>query len=220
LGAGLLLAPLLAVLSAPGCAPQPFAPDEIDIVATRAAVGADFSELRTFSMPSYVVDLCEELEDIPPGGLGGQGGSGSVEDLENCVEPDHSLDELVLDLVREELTALGYEEVDAEAEPDIAIVIGLVAQLQLEVWESVPWCYAHELFPGCWQPTYDYPYRVPYGSLLMDFVLPEESDNALESVSTMVLAGVAIPEADDERMTTAIETAFEQATYLAEGGAQ
>ncbi len=45
------------------------------------------------------------------------------------------------------------------------------------------------------------------------------ADSELVSVFTTVLAGVAIPEADDERMTSAIQTAFEQAPYLADGGA-
>jgi hypothetical protein len=219
--AGAVGCALLAIFAAPACAPQPFAPEEIDVIATRQAEGADFGDLRTFSMPSYVVDLCEELTDIPPGGLGGAGGAGPLDDLETCEAPDHSLDDLVLEEVRAQLEALGYEEVEADADPDIAVLIGLVAQADLRVWDGVPWCYAHSLFPGCWQPTYEYQYRLPYGTLLMDFVLPAESqsDSELVSVFTTVLAGVAIPEADDERMISAIQTAFEQAPYLADGGA-
>lgn len=219
LAAGAVGCALAALFAAPACAPQPFSPEEIDVIATRRGEGADFEELRTFSMPPYVVDLCEELAEIPPGGLGGAGGAGPLDDLETCEAPDHSLDALVLDQVRAELEALGYEEVEADESPDIAVLIGLVAQADLRVWEGVPWCYAHPLFPGCWEPTYEYQYRLPYGTLLMDFVLPEESESDLTSVFTTVLAGVAIPEADDERMIAAIETAFEQAPYLADGGA-
>lgn len=214
---------LALALGAPGCAPQPFSPEEIDVIATRPAEDADFGELRTFSMPRNVIDLCEELTDIPPGGLGGaggEGGSGPLDDLETCTEPDHSLDDLILDTIAAELEALGYEEVASDADPDIAVLLGIVAQADLRVWETVPWCYAHDLFPGCWEPTYDYPYRLPLGTVLMDFALPAESENAIESAFTMVLAGVALPEAaDEDRMTTALETAFDQAPYLAEGGA-
>jgi len=169
-------------------------------------------------MPSEVVDLCDELAD-GLGGAGGQGGAGPVDDFDTCVAPDHSLDGLVLDLVAEQLEGLGYREVESSADPDIAVVIGLVAQLELRVWEGVPYCYAHDLFPDCWQPAYEYPYTLPQGSLLMDFVLPEASEDELVSAWTVVLAGVALPEmADEDRLTTAIETAFEQSPYLEEGG--
>lgn len=220
LGAGAIGCALAALFAAPACAPQPFSPEEIDVIATRAAEDADFTELRTFSMPARVIDLCEELSEIPPGGLGGAGGAGPLDDTDTCEEPDHSLDRLVLSRVRAELEALGYEEVAPDDDPDFAVLIGLVAQADLRVWGGVPWCYAHALFPGCWKPTYQYQYRLPYGSLLMDFVLPEKSKKNLSSVFTAVLAGVAIPDADDDRLTDAIETAFAQAPYLADGGAQ
>lgn len=209
---------LLASFAAPGCAPQPFAPEEIDVIATRPGQGTDFGNLLTFSMPTDVIDLCEELTDIPPGGLGGAGGAPDLEDFDTCDPPDHSLDAVVLDGIRAELEALGYQEVDSDQDPDIAVMIGLVAQGDLRVWETVPWCYAHDLFPGCWEPSYAYQYRLPFGTLLMDFVLPSESEDELVSAFTMVLAGVAIPEADEQRMTDAIATAFDQAPYLADGG--
>lgn len=222
LGVGVSALTLLAGLGAPACGPQPLQSEEVDVVATRLGEGADFGELVTFSLPTDVIDLCDELTDIPPGGIGGAGGLGggsSLDDYDTCVAPDHSLDGVILDTVARELEALGYQQVDSDADPDIAVLIGLVAQGELRVWEGVPWCYAHALFPGCWEPTYAYPYRLPFGTLLMDFGLPEASGDELASAWTAVLAGVGRPDADEDRLTTAIETAFAQSPYLADGGA-
>jgi hypothetical protein len=216
---------LLCALGAPACGPQPFAAAEIDVIATRLGAGSDFGGLVTFAMPRDVVDLCDELAEIPPGGVagaGGLGGGSSIDDYETCRPPDHSQDAAILEQVRFQLEALGYQEVESDADPDFAVVIGLVAQTELRVWEGVPWCDAHELFTGCWKPDYEYPYRVPLGALMVDFVLPEPSMDQREFVSTWtaVLAGLGLPDAaDEDRVTTAIATAFEQSPYLAEGGA-
>lgn len=213
---------LLGALCIAGCAPQPLADEEVDVVATRRSETADFEELRTFSMPKAVIDLCDELGEIQPGGLGGaggEGGAGSLDGLDSCTEPDHSLDDLALDTIANELEGLGYEEVDSDAHPDIAVLVGLVAQTELHLWEGVPWCYAHDLFRGCWDPGYEYPYNLKYGTLLMDFALPGQSEDELVSVWTTILSGVARPDADEDVMTAAIEQAFEQSPYLEDGGA-
>lgn len=204
-----------------GCGAKPLTRQEVDVIATRPGDGADFAALRTFSLPNRIVDLCYGLAIIPPSELGGSGNEGglpSAEDVEGCVEPDHSEDAFILERLAAELEGLGYEQAASDS-ADIVVLAGLVAQAEIQAWDGVPWCFADPLYSGCWAPTYSYQYRLQYGALLLDFVLPDQSESGdLESAWTAVLSGVAIPDADRDEIEEALSTAFEQSPYLADGG--
>lgn len=213
----------LATLS---CSREYLTTAETDVVVTFEAKGQDYSKYKTYSAPDQVTDLCEAASDEGDegsrGGLGGAGGRPSF-DSENCVEADHRLDDELLAALRRNMDALGYEEVDPEdEEPDVALFVGVVAQDNWYLATSPGYCDPYYYYYSCWYPTYSYPYNLPTNAYVIDMADMSESDQGkLASVWTAILKGLDESSADvsgKERINDAVDQAFTQSKYLAEGG--
>ena len=71
---------------------------------------SDYSQNKTFLMPTDVVDLCPgDEDDDGRAGIGGSGagGEGPALDPDRCKEADHSLDKEILSALRRNLVVRG-----------------------------------------------------------------------------------------------------------------
>lgn len=130
------LAPTLIGLASLGCYPLGFdSASELDTVLTWENPDADSTRFKTYAIPDSVVDLCsDDTSEFPPYGPGGAGTAGSSSrEFENCEEADHRYDDAIIETVRANMDALGFEEVPLEdgQSPDVIIMPGIVAS---RVW--------------------------------------------------------------------------------------
>ncbi len=214
---------LAAPLSLVGCSRKYLSVAEADIVVTFKGEQTDHSSLKTYLLPDQIVDLCE-TEGIDPGIGSGLGGAGGRSGGENCVEADHTFDEEVLSALRRNLDDLGYREItDPEVEtPDAVFLIGVVARNNWYM-ASGGYCYPYYYYYyGCWYPSYTYAYNLPTSAYLIDMADTAKSNPGnLVSAWTAVIQGlqeVSSEKSGPERVREAIDQAFEQSPYLAEGG--
>ncbi len=223
--------PLTFVLLEVGCAPQVVTVEETDVIATVIDPERDFGELRTYAVAGRVVELCHEASFIPASGPGGAGnaeteerqegmGGAQSSDSGDCLDVDHGHDDAILTALDGQMNELGYERVDAtEQTPDVILVAGIVAQDALYLWRNFLWCGAHFLYQGCWAPTYEHPFRLTEGTVMVDMIVTAESAGGeLTSAWTGVLSGLLSRSPDSEEIGSAMAQAFEQSPRLAEGG--
>lgn len=185
---------------------------DYDLVATFYAPGARFDSLMTYAMPDTVMHLRD------PGDTTG-------------TDLTAEFDDLVLELVRSNLDALGYTEATEPGSepPDVFVVVWATTAEWLsssseDWWDLWRW-YPH--WPGTWGPgvRISYPWPVEYfyraGSLFIDMVYQGEVDQGedpyIQVLWTASINGIMADESPGarDRLTAGIEQAFDQSPYLA-----
>ncbi len=195
-----------------GCGDRSLTVEETDVVVTFEDEDRDYAELRTFVVPDTILDLCEAAM----GGAGGQ-------DVD-CNESDHSLDDVVLRELRDHMTDLGYREVDPDDEtPDVVFFVGSVLRDNWHLAVAPGYCYddIYWWYYGCWYPGYSYAYNLPTHTVLIEMAALDEDRQELSSAWTAVLSGLyraSVNKSGAERVREAMERAFDQSSYLSEGG--
>jgi hypothetical protein len=123
---GLLLLCFLAqVAFGTACHPgEPNGPAQLDVVATAHDDTVNFAGIGTFVMPDSVVEI------VPP------------ESVATALPFDHTYDQLILDGVAAQMSALGYTRLpsfDPNNPPDVAVLIKGVAVRNTDIYVSYPW---------------------------------------------------------------------------------
>ncbi len=182
------------------------------VVATYYDPDADFASRATYAMPDTIIYF-------------------RGPDDTSSAEPPGGRDDLILDLIRTNLAALGYaEERDpGSSEPDVfvAVSVGLVDWLSTSTadwWDRWGW-YPH--WPISWGPAWGIRYPFPVecfyqaGSIFIDMVDEGEIEEGEEPYIWIVWTGtingiMADTSADaEERLIESINQAFIQSSYLA-----
>lgn len=202
---------------------------ETDVTVTIGGKDGDvYSGYKTYLLPDSVVDLCEAAQDGDDADIGevigGAGGGPSI-DPDECQETNHDLDDVILSALRKNMDALGYREIDdpTQEEPDLAFFAGTIAHDNWYLATSPGYCYPSYYYYNCWYPSYSYAYNLPTQAILIDLADTAKSENGdLHSVWTVILQGldqVSSEQTGTQRINNAVNQAFKQSPYLAEGGA-
>lgn len=227
-----------AVMSA--CSFESLNPSETDAVITFRDPARDYAKIRTYALGQKVSDLCQLKSDEESSGpffqAGGAGGtSGHSEfDSGNCVEVDHKKDALILETIEANMENLGFRRIEdpSAEEPDVVLFVGIMAR-EDRLLSTTAWCDPFAGFTGCWIPFDGPAYGLRDGSLLVEMVDVERSEDGLYTAAwTFVAQGLLSrfnpprePEdsgglVSPERVERLINLGFEQSPYLAEGGAE
>lgn len=209
---------LTVVMPLLGCSEGGLQYTDTDVVVTVRDPGRSYHQYGTFAVPDEVIDLCEG----GAGGAGGEGGAAGAQgtgDEGNCLPVTHKYDEEILAAIRRNMAALGFEQVEADADPDVMVLPGIVAQ---NSWfPYYPYCdYWYDYCFGYgWGPV-AVSYRI--GTLLMYMVATNEVDEErgiapviwVGAVTGLVSGSVSL---DKRRIDVNIDQAFQQSRYLGEG---
>ena len=211
---GLLLLRFLALIAfATACHPgEPNGPAQLDVVATAHDDTVNFAGIGTFVMPDSVVAI------VPP------------ESVATSLPFDHTYDQLILDGVAAQLTALGYTRLpsfDPNNPPDVAVLIRGVAVRNTDIYVSYPWWgyWGWYGWPCCYGPGWGVGYPVvsasqyDVGTIAVDMWDLRRSDpvaETLPAIWTAVMRGLLGGSATDApfRIDQAIDRAFAQSPYL------
>ncbi len=216
----------VSALAVFACSPEYLTTAETDVVVTFGGQDRDYSNYKTYLAPDTVTDLCNAISDDgaegKAGGLGGAGGRPSI-DPDSCKKANHSLDKELLSALRKNMDALGYREVDPDKEaPDVALFVGVVAQDNWYLASSPGYCDLYDYYYNCWYPSYTYAYNLPTSTYLIDMAdMSESTKGDLMSVWTAVLQGLdqeSSEKSGKQRVNEAVDQAFTQSQYLADGG--
>ena len=208
-GAGVLMALALAA-----CEPDSGfnTVRDYDLVATFYATDARFDPPATYAMPDTVMHFHE------PGDTSG-------------MDLSREFDDLILELVRSNLDALGYTEETEPASnpPDVFVVVWAtttdwLSNSSQDWWNLWRW-YPH--WPEAWGPGVEisYPWPVEYfyraGSLFIEMVdegeIDEGGDPYVQVLWNASINGIMADTSTSaqDRLTAGIEQAFDQSPYLA-----
>lgn len=216
---------LLSALAMLSCSNDYLTTAEADVVVTFGGQDRDYSGYKTYAVPDKVTDLCSAANESGEKGAAGLGGAGGRPgfDADNCTDADHRLDDDLLAALRENMDALGYQEVDPEdEEPDVAFFVGVVAQDNWYLATSPGYCDVYYYYYSCWYPSYTYAYNLPTNTYLIDMAdMSASADGDLDSVWTAILRGLyeaSSEKTGKERIEDAVAQAFSQSKYLADGG--
>ncbi len=194
-----------------GCYPsEDLTVSELDIVVTIPDQSEDYGRFQTFAVPDSVVRVGQDESDEGPG----------------------PFDDLMLDLVRSNLTALGYvEEENPETfPPDLVVLVELLVVDNIVVGPAYPiwpgWGWWGGWYPGWgfgpgwggyypWVPVGQY----TTGTVILDMIDPAQADDMDETVpiiwSAFINGLVTGSDAEVEtRIVTNINQAFDQSPYL------
>lgn len=227
-----LIGSLIAgALLAYACGAEPLYREERDVIVTVQAEGSDFSGYETYYLPDSIVELCLQPQGGTPTSeaIGGAAGGTAIDPV-NCIKVDHGSDAALLDLIEERFDDLGYARVTDPESADVAILVGLVSRVSWNL--GLPFCYPNYYYGGCVDPVVPDDFVFPAQTLLIQMIDVEASSHPeLAPVWTVALnqnqlidseLGTSMgggPSGTRQRiMLNALEQAFEQSPYLAEGG--
>lgn len=183
--------------------------DEVDIVYTNYDNSYDFGTVKTFSLPDKVVEI-------------------TGESIDNGTEPEYVdpvYATVILDNLRKNLTALGWQEVNKSNTPDVIILPSVTTTTNIYFYYD--WWYWNWYYPGWgpgwgwYYPGYYYPaYATGYrsGSLFVqmtDTKVSRLNGNVPVRWSAIVnglLEGGT--ESINDRLQKTIDQAFIQSPYL------
>ncbi|MFZ9003609.1 MAG: DUF4136 domain-containing protein [Robiginitalea sp.] len=169
-------APAALFLLLLGCYPeQPEYVEEYDVVYTNYSPDFNFSDSYTFSLPEGVLLLDDDRgPDDPPEFI------------------DDTFGDVILDNIRQNLTAEGWTEVDEEADPDLVILPSAFETQFLYFYDPGYWCWYYPCW-GWWYPGYAPGYVSGYktGTVLIQITDPNGVQNEeVPVVWTGVLNGL------------------------------
>jgi hypothetical protein len=169
--------------------------ENFDLVYTNYEEEFDFSSQRTYVMPDKIVKITGNLED--------------GEEPKFIKEPYNSQ---VLSQIESNMTAKGWTKIEDPKNADIAILPA--------VWTNTTVTYYYDYW--CWYDSYycDWGYYYPYGTsyttgtLVMSMVTYGDSLIDPYIVWTGLANGLLSGYYDVDRVTQAVDQAFEQSPYL------
>jgi len=212
---------VLAAAMAVSCYIETLTVAETDLVVTIQDPDADYSSFRTYALTDTITDLCSvDGSDLGFGGLGGFPDAGDPEDR-NCDPLPVRFDDVILEAIEANMDARGYQRVELDEEPDVAITVGTVVRND---WYYVPgyiWCDPYYYY-YCWYPTTGYVYEFSVGSVLINMI---DGNSVEDDVSSVWFAGLrglyeqSSERTGAERIEEMVDRAFSQSPYL-EGGEQ
>ncbi len=198
----LLLVMGLFVLTLAGCYNDyGLSTSEYDVVATYYKEDLNYSSFKTYFMPDTIIHIVEEGEEDELG---------------------RSNDQLILSLVEENMTNLGYRRITVSG-ADLGIILAATSSTNLQVYYNYSW-------GGYWgYPGYGY-YYPPYwggptvegyrtGTVFINMADPNEYDENQKLLATVWL-GVINGLLEDtksnirDRLTRDINQAYTQSPYL------
>jgi hypothetical protein len=198
------------------CYPDgPTSVTELDVVSTFYDQERDFGVQRTYAMPDSVHHARDE------------------ENPDNNVELSREFDDFILERVEANMSALGYQRISIDQQPDSADVAILVTALGVRSFVISPgyppyWGWWPDWgWGGGWGDWY-YPWVPPRvssyttGTLFIDMAVPD-STNVTEDDLIIVWEAVANglvgtgTQTTRERLRTGIDQAFAQSPYLGVG---
>lgn len=182
--------------------------DELDVIYTNHAEQYDFASKKTFALPDKVIKITgEDNKDEEP----------------EFVDPIYG--NTIISALRDNMTFIGYKEVDAESNPDLIL---LPAAFQTDqVYFYYDWYYWNWFYPGWgsgwgwYYPGYYPPQvtRIRTGTVMIQMTVPGEQDatDKIPVIWTGVVNGLleGSTSSINARINTTIEQAFIQSPYLA-----
>lgn len=210
---------VLGAAMAVSCYVETLTIEETDLVITVRDPEADYSSLRTYALTDTITDLCEvDGSDLGLGGLGGlPDGPG-----DDCDPLPTRFDDVILEAIEANMESRGYQRVEVDESPDVAIVVGAVVR---DDWYYVPgyvWCDPYYYY-YCWYPSTGYVYEFSTGSILINMIDGNSDPEDVDSVWFAGLRGLyeqSSVATGAERIEEMVDRAFSQSPYLAEGGNQ
>ena len=153
-------------------------------------------------------------------------------DVVDCEEVTHAYDQQILEAIRRNMDALGYEELERSSSdpPDVLLEVGSIAANNWVAYTTYPWW---GYYYGWWGGYYGwylyYPYypattvvNYPTGTIFMQLVSVKDADPVNERLPvawTGVVRGIT--DYSDvnpvTRINTLIDQAFTQSPYLKVG---
>lgn len=204
------LAPLAAVFLVvfASCYPNgPQSVEDYDAIVTAVDPDADFSKLLTFTLADTVVSITNP----------DQGGK----------EHDRSYDPDILEQVRTNMVARGFQEMpnaDENNPPDIVVLVGVATWKNYDAYSSYPiyggwgWWGGYGYYAPWYGSTVVYSYRV---GTLMVFMIDGKNLDVANEIVRLLWAGAANGLIDGGRtksdVLAAIDQMFTQSPYLEAG---
>ena len=192
---------------------------DYDVVVTVYDKDYDFGAVKTYAMPDTILHLLTDS-------------TASDED-----EISREYDELILTTIASNMQQLGYQRIteidpnDPSREPDVVVLVGVT----VTDWNGYSWYpgwwWGWGYWPGWgwWAPGYPgygpgypgavVPYSYSTGTIIIDMMEPDDSDNSAKRIpvvwgaATNGLLGGSQP-SGASRITGSIDQAFNQSTYL------
>ncbi|CAD5265561.1 MULTISPECIES: DUF4136 domain-containing protein [unclassified Imperialibacter] len=207
------LVAMFAFIAMQGCYPDgPDYVDELDIVYTNYDASFDFGSVNTYSLPDEVVE-------VNSSDFSSRNGS----DTPEFVDEEYST--LILDVIRENMTNLGWTEVDKEDSPDMIILPSVSKTTYLYYyydWYYWNWWYPGGYvgrgwyYPGYYLPAYRSGFRSGILFIQMTDAKNSSVDNGVPVPWSVVINGLlqGSPSYFSSRLHKAIDQAFEQSPYL------
>lgn len=206
-----------AVLLLFGCGLEPADNSEdLDVVVTAPAQGADFRQVTTYALPTEVPLIKQSDVEAEP-----------VE-----AKLDATLQAAILDTVNQNMSRLGYRRVEnpEQGKPDVFLEVSAIATQSLDVYYSswstywgsyyAPWYGTY--YGAGWAPVVT-PYVVEssFGTVLINMTNPNAPDPASQKIPTLWVAAVngvlndaIVPGGGTARVVDGINQAFAQSPYL------
>lgn len=190
---------------------------ELDVVAALHGDTTKFDAVHTFAMPDTIVHITQGL------------GAGEV-------GLTRQFDALILSTVAQNLEQLGYVRVTdpVATRPDVIVLVGATASVQVEAWVSYPWFGFWGFYPGfAFNPAFNPAWGIAYpwagsvsaftwnqGTLIVDMIDTHNIDTQNLRVSSLwagALSGVlgvssSVP--PQTRLTQGIDEMFVLSPYL------
>lgn len=191
-----------------GCYPGEIdSAQELDVFITFPRNDADFGNYLTFALPDTVVQIDEDS---------------------SAIQIDHDNDQEIVDQVRQNLTALGYTEVDFPAEtPDVFVLVSAAADEYTSVswypgywWGYWGWYYpCYYCYPG-YPPGYVTVTKYRAGTLFIDMLDPDMAfadSTEVPLVWTGAANGLITDLGNLNRVLGGVDRLFAQSPYLGDG---
>jgi len=199
----IFLALTVAVIGMWGCYPGSVTVSELDTVLTIYEDKEDFSRFKTYHMPDTIIAVGEE---------------GDYES---------KYDQQILDQVRKNLVALGYQSVSTIDSADIVVLLEKSNSELLVGWNPCPTCWCGY---WCWYPGWGwggynpyYPgggvvYSYPIGTIFINMFDNTGVEMPMTAIAPWVGSFNGLISGSDSqilaRVDNAIDQAFEQSPYL------
>ena len=207
-----ILQTVLAVTILWSCSPkiEDVSIEDLDITVSAVEPGTNFSQFKTYAIPDsvYIIEYDSD---------GNQKDSFALE----------SLDDVIIDQVKEEMSKMGYSKVDTSQNPDVGIFVSRISKDHSGIGFTPGYCsgwgggwWGYPGYGWCY-PSYGYEYEYEYktGSVIVDMIdmgSINKEENTFTAVWHMLsngyLSGDNPP--SEQRVRNNISRGFEQSQYL------
>jgi hypothetical protein len=197
----------VAIMILAGCYPgEVESVAELDLVTTLYDKNADFAALTTYFMPDTIIHVCDNPEA----------------DRTCPSELKRLYDAQILSRIRQNLENMGFTPA---TDPQLANVLVAVAASASDYvgYTYYGWWGGYPGYPGWgwYYPYYPVPYEFTTGTIYIGMIDPDNADNVNQQLGAVWLAAIngLLGEGGNPqtRITTTIDQAFEQSSYLGEG---